>query len=329
VSTVEERTEAMRTQLEENLREGSVVELEDRSTPVTQSARFSPALTDVSPGASIKVPMQGQPAIESTAQGQSATGDDIHRRIKALSAKMAACQGAGADGGSAMVSNPSAGTIDTLSTSRGISRLDEQSGQVLNALNGPQMRDLMTQQQQQQQGGHATFQYRQPSMERGALQASPIAVGPAGNLHTSRGLYAMRALSPGMRTATPHRATSPGAQRYGSTRAPTGSASLPPHSPVSSMAAPSFTQAPGQMSPRDSFREPQLTGSCQTPGRTNLAGLSEHRIQRITTTPVQNTVQPMSGLGPASTVTRRSSAAPLTPNSIPERIPQLPTQYLN
>lgn len=165
-----------------------------------------------------------------------------------------------------LVAQNSAGTLDTLATSRGIRALEDSSrGPVFDALNMPQaLQDMIP---PGQTAAIPAYGFRQPSMERGALQPSPIAPGSP---VSSRGLYAFRQLSPSaqIRNHTPglsntlpsnmqtpqssrQRALSPGAQR-GSMNAPPGH--------------------PGAQSPR---RQP-------TPGR---ALLSEHRIQRITSAP--------------------------------------------
>jgi hypothetical protein len=214
LTSVEERTEAMRTQIEDTLREdASLPELEGRSTP--GGARFQSALTDIADA--VRNPLQRE---------SSSTGDDIHRRIKALSQKMAQCQGSN-DGaslsfppgavnsmGSAIVpagglSHATSGSgIDTLATSRR-SRMDEQP--VYDALNMPQaLQDMIP------QAGHAQFAIRQPSVERSVLHTSHVGPGSP-NANQSRGLYAFRQLSPSaqVRQPTPsystHRPMSPGA----------------------------------------------------------------------------------------------------------------------
>merc|ERR1719272_2546959 len=195
LQSVEERTDAMRSQLEDTLREGSAAGFEGHSTP--GGARFETALTNIAE------------AVREPSNAGSATGDDIHRRIKALSAKMAQCQDKEggntmvpidrlAGGASLMISQNSGGTLDILASSRGASRgptmsMQDTGGGMFDALNMPQAISMMEQQQQE-----PAYSFRQPSMERGNLQSSPL---PQGSPTNSRGLYAYRQLSPSAQTA--------------------------------------------------------------------------------------------------------------------------------
>lgn len=196
-------------------------------------------------------------------------------------------------GGAMLTTQGSAGTLETLASSRrGISGLDETGGGMYEALNMPQaLNDLGMQGQ-----GHATYAFRQPSMERSNLQPSPIG---SGSPTSSRGLYAFRQLSPSApQTARNHTSSGTYNQR---------TMSPGPHRTQSMQAPPGAGMPHGQMSPR----RQQTPGRALNPNALNqTVQLPDHRIQRITSAPPPNASNSVLNQSSKSSIQRRVSAVP-------------------